>query len=223
MFHELTEANLSQIARKQKSITRLFPDFYSNPIKVRGVVDKGGVRMTGMTADRWEFKIHSGSESDKWYEAVVRWKNLDTTVKQLVKNKTLWNKDKTHVDLKKLAAEVFKKADIELSDNCPAQLYYGGDYILTQRDAKYGDPENRPPVIRNPKEYGIHCKHLQVLMRVLPFYKGTMANWLKREHSDWITQAEAEANQTSKQVKQAGKALAQKNVKGIRKGKWREV
>ena len=33
--------------------------------------------------------------------------------------------------------------------NCPADLYWGGEYIKTQRQAQYDHEENRPPDIRN--------------------------------------------------------------------------
>lgn len=211
---QLVEATLSQIARKQKSITRLFPDFFTNPIKVKGVIDKGGLRMDGIEGDTWKFRIHSGSEEGKWYDANVRWKDLVSNLQRLVADRRNWNRAKTKVDLKKLAAQLFKFSDIELSCSCPAQLYYGGDYILSQDKyrAKYGDPENRPPVQRNPREYGAHCKHLQALMRALPFYKSTMANWLKKEYGDVITAAEEQAAGEAEKFKGLGRELGQRRT-----------
>ena len=61
---ELTvdEANYKQIKRKQKSITRLFPDFKS---KVSGIGDKGGLRLKKTTRTKWHFKVHSGTKDDE--------------------------------------------------------------------------------------------------------------------------------------------------------------
>lgn len=214
-MYRLFEATLSQVARKQKSITRLFPDFFTNPIKVKGVIDKGGLRMTGMEGDTWQFQIHSGSDEGTWYDANVRWKNIVPNLQRLVADRRNWNRAKTKIDLKKLAAKLFKSSDIELSCSCPAQLYYGGDYILSldKYRAKYGDPEGRSPVKRNPKEYGAHCKHLQALMRALPFYKSTMANWLKKEYGKVIQQAEKEASGEAEKFKAAGAALGQRRAR----------
>jgi len=72
--------------------------------------------------------------------------------------------------------------------NCPADKYYGGHYIrsLDKYNAKQGDKETRPPKERNPKQYGMYCKHLQNLMKVLPFYTDTMMRWLDDFYSDEI-------------------------------------
>jgi hypothetical protein len=216
-FRELIEATLSQVARKQKSITRRFPDFFTNPEKVKGVIDKGGLRMTKMEEDTWEFKIHSGSEEGLWYDAVLRWKNLVPELQRAVADRRNWNKAKTKVDLKKLAAKLFKSGDVELSCSCPAQLYYGGDYILSKDKyrAKYGEPENRPPEKNNPKEYGAHCKHLQALMKALPFYKSTMASHLKKEYGKVIADAEAKASAELTKFKGVAGALKKRKRESI--------
>jgi len=67
-------------------------------------------------------------------------------------------------------------------------------------------------VIRNPREYGAHCKHLQVLMRVLPFYKSTMANWLKREYSDIVKAAEEKAAGEAEKFKRLGRKLRRRRT-----------
>jgi hypothetical protein len=208
----LDEANLSQLARKQKSITKRFPDFFTNPIKVPGVIKKGGVRMSKMDKDKWHFRVHSGTEEGLWYDVVIRWKDIPKLLEKLVADRRNWTAKKDRVDLKKLAAEVFKKADVQLKCDCPADLYYGGHYIRSQGkyDAKYTEPETRPPVVRNPKEYGCYCKHTQVLMKVLPWYKGTMANWLKKNYSDIISREEEKALKVAAAAKKAAAALARR-------------
>jgi len=209
MFHKLIEATLGQLARKQQSVTRLFPDFFSNPEKVPGVISKGGVRLEGITEDRWNFKVHSGTEEDLWYDVVIRWKDLKKDVEKLVSDRRNWTKDKKRADLRKIAAKLFKSGNVELECSCPADLYWGKHYIRSQDKykAKYGEPETRYPEVRNPKLYGAYCKHIQVLMRTLPFYKSTIANWLNKQFKELIQRAEGTATQTAGRYQAAGRAL----------------
>lgn len=58
--------------------------------------------------------------------------------------------------------------DLLLSCTCPAYLYFGYKYILTQLDTNEADDEHRFPKIRNPKLQGVMCKHCYAAMRVLP-------------------------------------------------------
>lgn len=215
MFHELFEATFGQLNRKQKSVTRLFPDFFTNPVKVKGVIEKGGVRLQGIDKDKWTFTVHSGTEEDLWYDVVVRWKNVEKDVERLVSDRRNWTKDKKRADLKKVAAKLFQSGNVELECTCPADLYWGKHYIRSQDkyQAKYGDPETRYPEVRNPKLYGAYCKHIQVLMRTLPFYKSTIANWLGKEFKDLIARAEGSATQTAKQFQVAGQALAKRSAR----------
>ena len=210
MFQKLIEATLGQLNTKQKSITRLFPDFFSNSVKVKGVIEKGGVRLSSIDRDKWTFKVHSGTEEGLWYEVVIRWKDVEKDVQKLVSDRRNWTKDKKRADLRKIAAKLFKDGNVELSCECPAQQYWGPAYQLTQRHAKYGDQEDRSPGIRNPKEYGQYCKHVQVLMRTLPFYKTTIANWLGKEFKDLIQRTEGEAVRTTQRYRTAGRALGQR-------------
>jgi len=134
MLREIIEATLSQIANKQKSITMRFPDFFSNSVKVPGIIAKGGLRMTDMGKDTWSFKVHSGSEEGKWYEVTLRWKNVVPEVQRVVADRRNWNKAKTKVDLKKAAAQLFKKLDVELLCECltgDTKIYLLDGRILT--------------------------------------------------------------------------------------------
>lgn len=219
-FRELIEATLSQVARKQKSVTRLFPDFFTNPVKVPGIISKGGLRMTGMEKDVWKFNVHSGSEEGKWYEVVLRWKNLVPAIQRGAQDRRNWTKPKggeRRVNLKKLAAYIFKKGDVEFDCECPADAFFGGDYIRSQPkyQAKYGDQENRPPDKRNPKQYGAHCKHIQALYKALPWYKTTMAQWLKKEYGSVIQKAEQKASAELTGFQQAAKALGKRKTEAV--------
>ncbi len=214
-IQQLIEANLQQLKNKQQSIVRLFPDFFTNPIKVPGIISKGGLRMIKASKDTWTFKVHSGSEDDKWYEVNIRWKNIVPEIQRAVADRRNWNKTKSKVDLKKVAAQVFSKADVELNCSCPADLYWGKHYIRSQDKyrAKYGEQENRPPDIRNPKQYGAYCKHIEALMKTLSFYKGTMANWIKKNYGTVIAKEEEKAAKKAGKYAAIGKALGKRKAK----------
>ena len=70
--------------------------------------------------------------------------------------------------------------DIRLHCTCPSFLYWGYQYMCTVLDAAIY-PEERFPRIRNPSERGIVCKHLNRVLRVLPFHNGKMASELKAQ------------------------------------------
>jgi len=217
----IQEATLSQLKRKQQSVTKLFPDFYSNPDKVPGIARRGGIKMKDMDKDKWEFQIHSGSEDGLWYDAVIKWKNVGPDLERAVMDRRNWTKKKDRVDLNKVSTLLMKKLDVELSCSCPAMLYWGKDYILSQDKyrAKYGEP--RSPDIRNPKQYGAYCKHLTNLQRVLPFYKGTMSQWLKQYYGDVIKKAEDKARKVKSRFAAAGSDVIKKAEDKARKVKSR--
>lgn len=63
--------------------------------------------------------------------------------------------------------------DLKISCTCPAYLYFGYKYILTQLDTNESDDENRFPKIRNPRLQGVMCKHCYSALKSFPF------NWTK--------------------------------------------
>lgn len=71
-------------------------------------------------------------------------------------------------------------SNIKLHCTCPSYLYWGYQYILTVLDAAIY-PETRFPKIRNPRERGIFCKHLNKVFQVLPFYLGDIAKEFRRQ------------------------------------------
>lgn len=70
--------------------------------------------------------------------------------------------------------------NIKLHCTDPSFLYFGFEYILTIFDAAIY-PEKRPPNIRNPQTRGLVCKHLNRVLRVLPFHSGEIAAELKKQ------------------------------------------
>lgn len=106
--------------------------------------------------------------------------------------------------------------------NCPADKYYGGEFIKTARNSQYGDKETRPPVKRNPKQYGIMCKHSQLMFDVLPFYVSTFSSYLKKFWKPEIDKLEIKFKEQLQGMKKATKTLAKKEeeIKPLaRKGK----
>lgn len=59
--------------------------------------------------------------------------------------------------------------DLKISCTCPAYLYFGYKYILTQLDSNESDDENRFPKIKNPKLQGVMCKHCYTALQAFPF------------------------------------------------------
>ena len=116
-LQQLDELALPGVVRKQKSITRLFPDF---PAKVRGVANKGGLRLRNIEPDRWHFKIHSGTEDDLWYDAYIYFKDIDRYLNAAVRDRKILTKSKEQFDLRKLAKKMLYHVDMQLSCSCPA-------------------------------------------------------------------------------------------------------
>jgi len=70
--------------------------------------------------------------------------------------------------------------NIRLHCTCPSFLYWGYQYMCTVLNAAIY-PEERFPRERNPGERGIVCKHLNRVLRVLPFHSGEIAREAKKQ------------------------------------------
>lgn len=65
-------------------------------------------------------------------------------------------------DLKK----ILKKEDIKVACSCEAFLYWGYKFITYKAQAGI-DPEGRVPVVRNPQQRGMLCKHILAVLKSL--------------------------------------------------------
>lgn len=211
------EVAVSGIVRKQRSITSLFPTF---PARVQKVGDMGGIRLIKSKPDVWEWDIHSGTKEGVWYQGRLQFKDMNVLIAKHAADMRLWTQDKKHVDLRKLAKAILFDADVKISCSCPAAQYWGPNYILSKPkyDAKYGRQETRRPRVRNPREYGMLCKHLQVLINVLPFYITTMATWLKEQFSSQIAFVEKDTLKTKGGFKAAAAELKRRKEAGEEEG-----
>ena len=205
----IREATIANVARKQRTITSLFP---AHPGRVEKVGHMGGVRLDRLGTESWHFKIHSGTKKSVWYDAVIKFLNITPTLEKLVKDRRLWTRDKSKVDLRLLASEFRNQAEVKITCNCPCQQFWGFNYILSKDkyNAKYGDKETRSPKVRNPRQYGAVCKHLDALFKALPFYNSTIARWLKDFYGKDIEEFEVEAKKESEKFKKAGEELGKK-------------
>ena len=181
LLNKLTEAVLnelhySQFKSKQRSITKLFPKFNQ---RKEEVYQNGGVRLSESFPELWWFKVASGTTPGVEYDVYLRFKNIMDTVKKFIGNKELWTKDGIRVNYNLLAAQVFNSVDLESECSCKSNLYHGFAFLKTQRQAQFGDQENRPPNIKNPRQYGLLCKHGSDMFDRLPFFTGDFAGHLR--------------------------------------------
>lgn len=214
----IEEATLGDIRRKQRSMNMLFPTFDD---RVKNVQLLGGVRLKDMDDDNWHFEVHSGTKKDVWYDCTLHFKNIQDVLEKLVKDRRLWVTDRSRVDLRKLAAAFIDRVDVQVFCSCPAFLYYGSSYILgrPKYDAKYTEPENRPPRRRNPKQYGAVCKHYHNVMKALPFYTGTVAKWLSDVYAPDIARYQKEMIDTLGWFKKAATDLGKREVGAARRSR----
>ena len=170
----LFEADYSDITAKQANVYKLFPKFAQ---RIKEIISNGGLRLEKASNVDWLFRVNSGTMPGKSYEYHVEWKDfakqLGGALKTVPKTKS------GRPNLVQAARSMVFEGDLNMNCSCPAFKYWGPAYIMSKMDAKWGKKENRPPVVRNPNEYGAVCKHGQLVLRVLPFYISNMATRIK--------------------------------------------
>lgn len=95
-------------------------------------------------------------------------------------NEQVFDESITAVEAARL---LFWGANIKVHCGCPAFLFWGSQYILTQLDSAIV-PEDRFPHIRNPHLKGIVCKHLNRTLKVLPFHLGSIAKAITEDRRE---------------------------------------
>jgi hypothetical protein len=74
------------------------------------------------------------------------------------------------------------QGDLRIGCTCEAFLYWGYAYIDTSMELVHPfNWEKRRPKIRNPQLRGVICKHLDLVLQVMPFNISSMIKYLK----DW--------------------------------------
>jgi len=180
LVDQILEYKYSNFMRKQKSVTSLFPQF---PQRVSKVAANGGTELVNVQPETWTFEVASGTTPGLKYSVVIRFRNIDEMIRKFALNRRLWNKAGDNVDLRLLAAEILNNVDIEADCSCLADTYWGPEHIKTRKDAQFGDKEFRAPNIRNPKQYGVNCKHAHLVFMNLPMYTTTFAKHLRDFYS----------------------------------------
>jgi hypothetical protein len=137
------------------------PTFLSQGIRSKALT---GIKYIGFQGDTMQFRVNSSEfeKNDTWYMSEVKFDEWEDVGQDT---------DLTPIEKARLLLWV---GNIRINCTDPSFLYWGYQYILTQfNSAIY--PEDRPPVVRNPGLKGIVCKHLNRILKVLPFYSGDIA------------------------------------------------
>jgi hypothetical protein len=117
--------------------------------------------------------VSSIYEDNRWtiYECRVKFLEWEQVVADL------------DLDANEAARMLLWAGNVKLHCSDPSFLYWGYQYILTQLDAAV-HPEDRAPNTNNPGLQGVVCKHLNRVLKVLPFHLGTIAKEIKRQRAE---------------------------------------
>ena len=220
IYSEILEYTFNNLRVKQRSMGKLFPSFGQ---RVQAVAANGGVSMREQMPEWWHFEVASGTKAGVKYDVYVQFLNLEEMIRKYAGDRSLWKNDESGPNFQLLAAEILNHVEMRTSCSCPATLYWGTDYIRTQRDAQFGRQEDRAPNIRNPRQYGAYCKHGQNVFDVLPKYTSTFASFLKKywagEVSDTVELAKTEYAGVQKAAAALGTAEEERPVAYARGGR----
>ena len=178
-FHALNEATYKQIA------AAIDPNFLHQGIRarsLRGVYYQGffwpnTAGAAQMDRDTMWFKVTSSLH--QWngldYDCFVKFLNWD----EIANDPDMTQREK--------ALMMLWTSDIQLDCNDLSFRYWGYQYILTQIDAAIR-PEQRPPVKRNPHHRGVVCKHLNRVLKALPFHNGDITREIVNQFGGKVDQ-----------------------------------
>jgi hypothetical protein len=138
-----------------------------------GAVQDLGTRYESTEGDMIHFMTQSETTPGHEWRQWIRM----TELKDVITDPDMSLQDKVRLAL---------SGDLQVHCNCPAFLYWGYQYITTQLGAAVS-PENRPPDKKNPKRKGDVCKHLALVLRVLPFWWNNITSDLKKQGYDGYT------------------------------------
>ena len=188
-MEKINERPLVDILKKHSTVRQLWPKYDKRVANLRTL----GETVTLNDDSRpgvWVFHVKSWSHSqgDKkapdHYVIKILFRRIRNIIPEIVAKKSTWTSDGSKVDLRRFGAELMTEADITFSCDCPAALYFGINYMTTKGKDRYGEPERRPPVEKNPNEHAYSCKHLGMVWSQLPMYSVTLgkdaARWFKK-------------------------------------------
>jgi len=175
-YHDLCEHHIS---RPDESILKeatykdiqmfIDNDFLKQRVRANALE---GVRWKGVEDGTIMFNIKSSLHKDNniTYTNAFKLNSWDAFV------------DETEFNPIERARLMMMEDDLMVHCTCPSFLYWGYQYLLTQIDAALV-PEDRLPKIRNPKQRGIVCKHLNRSLRSFPFFTSDLAQYIKHNHN----------------------------------------
>ena len=131
----------------------------------------------------WKTPLSPESKKDKRYNNRTAWYQtvafLDFDDAMSIEDEPL--KDRVNI--------MATTGNIALNCDCPAFRYYGYKYIITSLEANTdhefeADLEGMYPKVRNPDLKGVICKHLALVLRVMPFWIADFAGDINRNLAD---------------------------------------
>lgn len=155
----------------------------------------------GFNADTMLFEVTS-SEIDKngrLYQNLIKFLNWDDIASD------------TEMTPRERALMLLWTSDIQVHCNDPSFLYWGYQYICSQLNAAIYQ-EIRPPHVRNPDERGIVCKHLNRVLRALPFYNGDIAHVISQQWGGKLDEKAQQAIREREMLQQQMNALPPQQV-----------
>lgn len=173
----LYELKYTEIQNKQADIVKLFPSFVDRKKKVKS---NGGATLVSQEKGIFEFLVASGTKKGKHYAIRIKFNGIEEAVAQAAKDPNNWTTAKDHLNLTRVATYVLYNTDLQTSSDSPGDQFWGPNYQKTKVDAELDNPENRPPDVRNPGQYGIVGKHLSLVLDRLPLLVSKMAEHLKK-------------------------------------------
>ena len=142
-----------------------WPSIYHRT-KTQGMV----VQYVGVTKEgKVLFKTSSGTTPGKWWNQEIYFKDLPTGLKLLQQDPSLTHKAMIHL---------LQTGDMLVYCDDLSFKYWGFQYIAWR--GGYGlRKETRYPWKRNPSLKGALCKHLYLVLSVLPFYTNILVRDLR--------------------------------------------
>jgi hypothetical protein len=210
-YNTLLEYTFSDTLRKQKTISQQFPTFDD---RVDAVKAAGGVRLQKIEPDRLTFKVASVSNPGGWYTVKLGFLNPIFTLQDLIeRDREVWASEENEdaLDYNILAQKFLARVDLLWDCTCPADLYWGYEYIRTDKGAQADHEENRPPKIRNPRQYGFGCKHLDLVWRELAgTYLDDVERFIRKYYARWIDGSIEKMQKDRKAMKAGAEELRKK-------------
>lgn len=165
------EDRLDEVTYKQV-ISKIDNNFLQQKVRAQALE---GVTLTSIQGFQRQFVF--------WVKSAEHAKNKLTYSNYIRFHKKDWNEaidDETLNPIKR-ARKIMFEGNVLLHCTCPSWLYWGYKYIAHQHDASI-DPETRAPVVRNPQQRGIVCKHMHRVIKAFPFYSGNFASYIKTNY-----------------------------------------